>query len=156
MMADVAVSREVAAPADVAWALLADLSRMPEWSPENERVEWLGCATEAALGARFRGTNRNGAKTWKSVAKMTVFEPGRALAFHVKAGPFNVADWRYTIEPNGNGCRVTESWTDRRNGAVKVLSRLVTGVEDRPSHNRDSMDETLRRLAAAAETLVTD
>jgi uncharacterized protein YndB with AHSA1/START domain len=156
MMADVTVSRQVVAPAEVTWALLADLSRMPEWSPENERVEWLDGATDAAPGARFQGTNRNGAKTWKSVGKIIVFEPGRALAFHVKAGPFNVADWRYTIEPDGNVCRVTESWTDRRNGAMRIVSKLVTGVEDRPSHNRDGMEETLRRLSAAAETCVTD
>lgn len=155
MMADLTVSRDVAAPSEVAWALLAELSRMPEWSPENERVEWLGGATEAALGARFRGTNRNGARSWRSVGKIVVFEPGRALAFNVKAGPFRVAEWRYTIEPKGNRCSLTESWTDRRNRAMRVLSKRVTGVQDRPSHNREGMEETLRRLSAAAEACVT-
>jgi hypothetical protein len=46
---------------------------------------------------------------------------------------------------------VTESWTDRRNPVLKVLSGRVTGVADRATHNRDGMARTLERLAAAAE-----
>jgi hypothetical protein len=34
---------------------------------------------------------------------------------------------------------------------MKTLSKRVTGVGDRPSHNREGMEETLRRLASAAE-----
>jgi len=151
MMADVTVSRDVPASPAVAWALLADLTRMPEWSPENERVEWLGHATAAALGARFRGTNRNGAKSWKSVGEITVFEPDQALAFSIKAGPFKIAEWRYMLEATENGCRISESWTDRRGRAMRALSKFVTGVKDRPSHNRAGMEKTLCYLATAAE-----
>jgi uncharacterized protein YndB with AHSA1/START domain len=150
-MADVEVRRDVTAPADTVWALLADLSRMPEWSPENERVEWLGGMTAAAPGARFRGTNRNGSKSWKSQGEITELDDGRRLVFRVKAGPFPVAEWRYEVEPTSDGCRVTEAWTDRRGTLMRTLSRFATGVADRPSHNRQGMEETLRRLAAAAE-----
>lgn len=150
-MADVAVSRDIAASPTTVWTLLADLSRMPEWSPENQRVEWLGAMTAAASGVKFRGTNRNGSKSWKSVGEITVAEPGRMLTFDIKAGPFKVAQWSYAIDQRDGGCRVTESWTDRRNGIMKTLSKLATGVNDRPSHNRQGMEETLRRLAAAAE-----
>jgi hypothetical protein len=30
-----AVSHDIAAPAEMVWALVADLARMGEWSPEN-------------------------------------------------------------------------------------------------------------------------
>lgn len=150
-MADVEVRRAVTAPAGTVWALLADLSRMPEWSPENERLEWLGGATAVAPGARFRGTNRNGSKSWKSQGEITEVDDGRRLAFRVKAGPFQVAEWRYEVEPTSDGCRVTESWTDRRGTVMRTLSRFATGVDDRTSHNREGMEETLRRLATAAE-----
>ena len=151
MSADVVVSRRIAAPPETVWALLADLSRMPEWSPENERVEWLGGATQAASGARFRGTNRNGTKSWKSVGEVTDCEPARRLAFGIKTGPFRIAEWTYTVEPNPEGCLVTEGWTDRRNALIQTLSKHVTGVHDRPTHNRRGMEETLRRLAVTAE-----
>jgi len=73
------------------------------------------------------------------------------LRFRVKAGGLNVAEWSYQFEPIPAGCRVTESWTDRRNPVLKLVSGRVTGVADRASHNRRGMEETLQRLAAAAE-----
>jgi uncharacterized protein YndB with AHSA1/START domain len=148
---DVEVTREVGAPPDRLWDMVADLPRMPTWSPENERTEWRAGATGPALGARFRGVNRNGSRSWKSVGEITELEPGRRLAFRVRAGPFNISEWAYTFEPTPEGCRVTEAWTDRRSGFMRVLSRRVTGVDDRPTHNRRGMEQTLERLAAGAE-----
>ncbi len=63
-----------------------------------------------------------------------------------------VAQWIYEIESTAAGCRVTESWTDQRQGLLKVLSKGATGVADRASHNREAMGKTLERLAAAAES----
>jgi uncharacterized protein YndB with AHSA1/START domain len=150
-MAEVTVSRDVAASPAVVWALLGDLPRMPEWSPENERIEWLGGATAVAPGAKFRGTNRNGSKSWKSVGEITAVEPDRTLAFAITAGPFKVAEWSYVIDRTDGGCRITERWTDRRGSVMKAVSKFATGADDRPSHNRQGMEETLRRIAATAE-----
>lgn len=155
-MPDVTVSRDMAASPDAVWALVADLSRMPEWSPENERLEWLGGATEAVVGARFRGTNRNGSKSWKGVGEITALEPGRMLDFTVSAGPFKISDWSYSIESTDGGCRVTETWTDRRGSIMRTLSRFVTGVDDRPTHNSQGMETTLQRIATAAEQHAAD
>lgn len=149
--ADVTVSREVAAPPAAVWELLADLTRMPEWSPENDRVEWTGGATGPALGARFKGRNHHGKHSWSSAGRITAFEPERRLAFAIAAGPLPVSEWGYVLEPTDGGTLVTESWTDRRNGLVKVVSKLVSGVEDRAEHNRAGMGQTLEQLAAAAE-----
>jgi hypothetical protein len=63
-----------------------------------------------------------------------------------------VADWSYTFEPAATGCRVTETWIEQRASLFKPLARLVTGVADRASHNRAGMEQTLERLAAAAES----
>ncbi len=149
MTDQVSVSREISAPAEQVWAMVADVTRMPEWSPENECSVWLGGATGPAAGAKFRGTNQNGSKRWKTVAAVTAAEPGRIFTFAVKAGPFKVAEWAYTFDPTPGGCRVTETWTDQRNGLTKVLSKWASGVSERSSHNRQGMEETLRRLAAA-------
>jgi Polyketide cyclase / dehydrase and lipid transport len=148
----VSVTRAVNAPAEHAWALVSDVTRMGEWSPETTAAEWLGGATGPAHGAKFRGSNRNGAKSWKSVATIVDATPGRAFAFRVKAMGFDVAEWRYTFEPTPTGCVVTECWTDRRGALLRVMSPRATGVADRAEHNRGGMEKTLERLATAAES----
>lgn len=149
MAEQVLVSREIAAPTEQVWAMVSDVTRMPEWSPENEGGEWRGGATGPAVGAKFKGTNRNGKKSWTTDAVVIAADPGKRFAFLVKAGPFNVAEWAYDFEPTADGCKVTETWTDRRNGVTVFLSKRVSGVNDRAVHNRDGMEQTLERLAAA-------
>jgi uncharacterized protein YndB with AHSA1/START domain len=151
-MAELKVSREIAAPADDVYAMVADVTRMGEWSPENEGGSWLGGASSAAPGARFRAANRAGSKSWKTVAKVVDAEPGRRFAFCVTFGGLKVAVWSYDLEPTANGCLVTEAWTDLRPGWFKPISKLGTGVSDRETHNRAGMKQTLARLAAAAES----
>ena len=62
MADDVSVSKEIAAPPDKVWAMVADVTRMGEWSPENDGGTWLGDATEAKPGAKFAGANHNDKK----------------------------------------------------------------------------------------------
>jgi len=151
MTESVSVFRDIAASPDQLWAMVADVTRMGEWSPENEGGEWLDAAATARPGARFRGRNRRGKRSWKTVSTVLEATPGRAFSFHVAAGPVKVADWTYTFEPTANGCRVTETWTDRRPGWFKPVGHLATGVADRASHNRAGMEQTLAALAAVAE-----
>ncbi len=133
MEADVSVTREVAAPAEEVWAMIADLPRMGEWSPENEGGEWLNGATGPAPGVTFRGTNRNGSKTWKMLVTLVDVEPGRRLSFRTSSMGAPSAEWSYDIEPTDTGCRVTESWTD---------APLAMGVADLGFHLRSEGSET--------------
>ncbi len=151
MSADVAVSRDVGASSDAVWNMVSDLPRMAEWSPENEGGAWIKGATGPVPGAAFRGSNRNGSKSWKTVAKVVDAEPGRRFSFRVTAMGLPVALWEYDITPTDTGCRVTESWTDLRPGFFKPIAGKATGVSDRTDHNRSTMEQTLANLAAAAE-----
>ncbi len=152
MAEDVSVSREMVASAGRVWELVSDVTRMGEWSPEAEGVEWLRGATGPQPGATFRGTNRNGKKSWSTVGTIVAAEPGRLLSFRVKAAGFKVAEWRYEFEPTANGCVVTERWIDQRGAIAKALGKPVSGVADRAARNRAGMEKTLERLAAAAES----
>jgi uncharacterized protein YndB with AHSA1/START domain len=151
-MADqVSVTREIGVPADQVWAMVSDLTRMGEWSPENEGATWLKGATGPTPGATFRGTNRNGKKTWSTDGTVVDAEPGRLFTFRTTAAGFKVAEWRYAFETTATGCRVTETWIDQRGRLAKILGTPVSGVSDRATHNRASMEETLDRLKDAAE-----
>jgi uncharacterized protein YndB with AHSA1/START domain len=148
----VTVERDVAAPPETVWTLISDVTRMGEWSPEATGATWLGDAAGPAVGARFRGHNRQGWRRWSTTGEVVEAEPGRAFAFDVVAGPLTVARWGYRFEPTETGCRVSERWEDKRGAVIKVLGRLATGVADRSDHNRQGMETTLANLAQAAES----
>lgn len=146
------VERIIGAPAVDVWGMVSDVTRMCEFSPENVGCEWIKGSTGPAVGARFRGTNENGKKSWKTEATVVEAEPGKSFAFVVKAGPFGVARWEYRFDSIDDAqTRVTETWIDHRNAVTGFLSTRVSGVTDRSSHNRTGMEATLARLAAAAE-----
>lgn len=147
----VQVSTEIAAPPERVWELVADLSQMGRWSPENEGVEWLKGATGPAVGVTFKGSNRHGSRAWSTHGRITEATPSRALAFLINVGPFRVAEWRYELEPTPAGCRVVESTVDQRGAVGRFLGKLATGIDDRDVHNRATMEQTLELLKAAAE-----
>ncbi len=144
-------SRDIAAPATQVWALVTNLERMGEWSNENHGGRWLGDATSAAVGAQFRGVNRNGIHRWSTRVTVTDLEPAEHFAFHVTYLGLPISAWSYSFETMPDGCRVTESWTDQRLGWFKPMAQLATGVADRTEHTRQSIEHTLEQLAAAAE-----
>jgi hypothetical protein len=93
-----------AAPEDV-YDLLADVTRMGEWSPECYRCEWLDGATTADVGARFRGYNLLGRFRWATTAVVIAAQRGREFAFtvvHDKTGR-DETRWRYRLEPSAGG-----------------------------------------------------
>ena len=81
MSDQVVVTKDIAAPAATVWALVSDLPRMGEWSPENRGGQWVKGATGPVPGARFKGENRNGDKSWSTDAKVVDAEPGRRFSF---------------------------------------------------------------------------
>jgi uncharacterized protein YndB with AHSA1/START domain len=149
--ADVVVTRTVGAPADGVYALVSDVSRMGEWSPETASCRWVGGARSAEVGARFRGSNRRGPLLWTTTCSVTAAEPARRFAFTVTWAGVPISDWAYDLAPVAGGCTVTESWTDRRPGAMRLASVPVMGIADRAGHNRRGMEATLTALALAAQ-----
>ena len=152
MAEDVRVTEEIDAPTDRVWEMVADVTRMGQWSPENVGATWLRGATGPAPGARFRGRNRNGKRTWKTTGTIVEAQPGRLFSFRVTTMGLKSSEWRYQFDPTPSGCRVTESWIDQRGGVVRTAGRLATGVEHDATYTRAGMEQTLRRLKSVAES----
>jgi hypothetical protein len=147
------ISRSIeisASPADV-YALVSDLPRMGELSPENAGGRWLGDPQGPEVGARFRGRNRNGWRRWSTTATVTAADPGREFTFDVAELVVPISRWSYSFAPTATGCTVTESWTDRRPGWFKKPAGLATGVMDRETATAAGIEATLGALKARAE-----
>jgi hypothetical protein len=149
-MPDLSESITVSAPAEVVYALVSDLPRMGEWSPECTRVTWSARTPGPAAGARFVGHNRVGAIRWFTFGRVLTAVPGQAFAFEITFGPVPISLWSYDFETVGSGCEVTESWTDHRPVFLRRLFRPFFG--DRVRRNADGIRTTLRRLKTAAES----
>ena len=151
MAAPVSVTRDVTAPVDTVWAMVTDLPRMGEWSPENQGGEWIKGATGPAVGAKFKGRNSNGEKSWSTMVEVNHFDAPRKFSFGLMVFGKNWCDWVYEVEPTASGCRVTHSWVDHRSGFSSKLGKIVSGVADRAEHNRRNMEVTLDNLVRAVE-----
>lgn len=143
-------STTVDAPPERVWALVSDLPRMGEYSPEAAGGVWVR-GGGPAVGSVFRGRNGRGARRWSTLSEVVRCVPGREFAFQVRAAGMVTAEWAYEVEPVGAGCRLTETWTDRRGALVSVLGKVVTGVADRSAFTTRSIEQTLERVKERAE-----
>ena len=142
----------IAASPDTLYDMVSDLPRMGELSPENTGGMWINGATGPEVGAVFRGTNSHGDKHWATTAVIERAERGKAFVFRTNVGPIKIARWSYTFEPVDNGTKVTETWDDMRNWVAKQAGKVASGVSDRLTHNRETMEVTLGNLARAARS----
>ncbi len=149
----VSVTQTIKASPDHVWAMISDVTRMGEWSPETTSCTWTKGATGPAVGAAFTGNNKNGKKKWSTKCVVSQCEPGRRFAFEVSAAGLKISAWAYGIEPgnDADSCTVTETWSDRRGALVVALGKPLSGVAERHEHNRAGMAATLSKLAEFAE-----
>lgn len=102
----------VDAPPETAWQVVSDVTRTGEWSSECHRVGWLGGATAATVGARFRGRNRNGLIRWSRTCEVTTVDAPRELGWRTLPTPLypDSTEWRITLEPAGEGTRIVQTY----------------------------------------------
>ena len=103
-------SIEIRATPEVVWALVADITRMGEWSPECVRAVWEHGAAGPAVGAHFHGYNRAGTFEWDAPGVVTDCEAGRLFAFAVPRESAVTNRWRFELAPSAGGTTLTESF----------------------------------------------
>ncbi|MCG2620948.1 SRPBCC family protein [Arthrobacter sp. I2-34] len=147
------LSIHIDAPPGTVYAIVADVARTPEYSPEIVECRWLDGATGPAPGVRFKARNRVGRISWSNKPMVTVAEPGREFAFSRTEPLCGTLQWRYRFEPEDGGTRVTQSYL-----VVRPITRLgwiiVSGFgtdRNRARTMRDGMELSLQRLRTVAE-----
>lgn len=136
-----------ATPAEV-WAVVSDLPRMREFSPQVVRTVVPG---GVRLGARMFNLNRQGWKRWPTTARVVRFDPQHEIAFRVTE---NRTIWSFRLVPSDGGTTIVHR-RETPDGISKVSTTLTTKVLGGvPGFNRElqqGMQATLGRIKAAVE-----
>ena len=122
------------------WAVVSDVTRMPEWSPELRRLYVLGGAKEPRVGMTLLGINRRGYVAWPTTSRVTRFEPGRAVAWKTRESG---ATWTYELEPTATGTRLTgRRDLPKFTLGTTVLGPIIGGAEGHgESHRGEQCDD---------------
>ena len=144
----------IGAPPETVYALITDIDKMADFSPELVSCRWLDGATGPAVGARFEAVNKlPSSRQWKNRPVVVTFDPPREFAIS-RTEPFaGTVVWRYQLQPMEAGTRLVESYEVTRpvtRVGWFIIERLFHG-HDRRSALRAGMNQTLMRLKAAAE-----
>ena len=143
----------IAAPAESVWAVISNVERTGEWSPECIRCRWLDGATRATVGARYQGVSRNGWRRWSTISRITQAQPGVELEWEGTYLGRPVARWRYRLTTVGDGRTRLEEWAeDRRERWLRIVSPWLTGSRDRADRNSSTIGTSLSRIKAIVES----
>lgn len=152
MSASARASLEIAASPEDVYDLVADVATMGQWSPEATGA--VGAPAELQRGDHFWGLNKRGIARWFTRCTVIEAERGKLFVFDVDFPPMPVSRWTYEFTATETGALVTETWDDRREGALAAPIKLVGQIiipGDRAIHNQRNIETTLARLKAAAE-----
>jgi hypothetical protein len=141
-----------ASPAKV-WALVSDITRIGEFSPETFEAEWLGKAVQTGprVGAKFRGhVRRNGiGPVYWTLCRVIEWTPEEDFAFTVIIRGISVNTWGYRITPTATGCDVTEYFRLSPHLPLRLYWAVLGHWRNRT--NVDGMRHTLERIKQVVE-----
>lgn len=139
----VSVTRNIAAPPEVIFDLLADPARHAEIDGSGMVQQNRGASERLALGSKFGMDMKFGPIPYRITNTVVEFEENRLIAWcH-----FGKHRWRYELEPRDDGTTdVTESF-DYSHAAVPKAIELM----GYPAKHADNIAATLERLAGVVE-----
>ncbi|MGH3982990.1 MAG: SRPBCC family protein [Pseudonocardiaceae bacterium] len=154
------VSLTVAAPPERVWSLVSDVTRVGEWTGECVAAQWEQeqSAGGPAVGARFRGKQVRGDRTWETSSVVTEAQPGVSFGWAVEDPANPAATWRYELTPDGTGgtvVRYRAVMGPGPSGLTAVIARRPELEErfiaDRLKEHERNMTATLEAIKRVAE-----
>jgi hypothetical protein len=144
-------STTIGAALAAVWAVVGDVTRMPDWSEDLDGIELLE-GDGRSVGSRFRGNNKRDARAWSMTCVIDQYEPEKVLEFHTENPDGEIRTrWWYRLEPAGAETVVTEGFMRvAKLGKIRAMAeRKLLG--DRAEYNARNIDASLRRLAEIVE-----
>ena len=140
--------------ADALYALVSDVTRIGEFSPQCKAC-WWDEGDGPRVGAYFTGRNETSERTWETRSRVVAAEPGREFAWVVNDGWVR---WGFTLDPvdgPGGGTRLTESWVFNPAGLDGFRGRFGDDadrqVEMRSESAKSGIPVTLAAIKRTAE-----
>lgn len=144
----VSATIEIAATAHAVWAVVSDVARMGEWSPECRKVYVPG-RKRVGMGTAFVGLNKRGFAIWPTLSKIVAFEPEHAVAWRTRESG---ATWTYELAPAAAGTRLTgRRDLDAFSALTKLSAPLIGGADSHDEELGRGIATTLERTKAAVE-----
>jgi uncharacterized protein YndB with AHSA1/START domain len=139
------------APPEQVWALVSDVTRIGEFSPETFEAAWTRGSTGPEVGASFKGhVKRNGVgPTYWAPCQVTACVPEELFEFSVGSDDVTVNNWGYRLEPKDGGTLVTEYF--RLEPAIYLRAYWAVMGRLRGRTNEKGMRTTLERMRAVVE-----
>jgi uncharacterized protein YndB with AHSA1/START domain len=134
----------IEAPPEKVYAMISDVTRMGEWSPETHTCEWIDGATGPAVGARFKGSNKRGILRWSTKPTVKVADPGKEFTFDVGED----TRWSYRFTPKDGGTDLTESFEALR---YLLIFKIISPPKRRKRQLQENVEQTVQRIKQAAE-----
>lgn len=141
-------SLDIAAPPQQVWALVSDLPRMAEWSPQVVKSFARGPLQQ---GTKLININRRGFLFWPTRSKIVRWNPGVEVAWKIID---NNSTWSYTLEPTATGTHLVHR-RDAPNGlteiSISLTDRFMGGQSVFQAELQQGMRQSLERIKAHAE-----
>ena len=144
-------SIQIHSPPKTVYEMVADVTRMGEWSPVCKKCWWEDDASQG-VGSWFTGRNEKGERTWETRSQVVAAEPSHEFAFVVGG---DRTRWGYRFEAVEGGTKVTESWEFLPGNVVSFKERFgdraETEMADRLETAKSGIQATLAAIKKAAE-----
>lgn len=136
---DLSTETAVAAPPDEVYAVVSDLPRSGEWSPECMGGEWVS-GEPGAVGSVFRGENLRPEDvvswaplirgTWHTECQIVAADPGRTFrwAMRTHAGERQDSLWGFDLRPTESGCILVHHF--RMDRATEGIHKIVGDLDE--------------------------
>jgi carbon monoxide dehydrogenase subunit G len=146
-------SIDVDAPPEAVYALVADITRIGEFSPVCKSAQWVDDDR-----TRFTGDNVLPDMQWTTTCRIDVAEPGKEFTFTNLGmdGSRELVRWSYEFSATGDGTTVTERWEVLPGygefwASVAPDSNVEDYLDTVVERTHSGMAETLANLKRVAE-----
>src|SRR5215472_4850661 len=145
-------SVHASAPPEAVWQVLTDVTRVGEWSHECHTATWTDGSTYAAVGARFRGSNRAGPARWSRPCIVYLCNAPSEFGYRTQGGRLmrDSTEWYFALQPEDTGTRIIQRYRIRSLAAWadRLGWLLIPAHHDR----RAALERDLQRLAAISDS----